>query len=267
MLIEAAQRAHALGGLHRGPRIEVMITAGQSRPSRRPVLGYTARRDGARMFDSGFLTIGRIGRARVRVHWSTPIGVILFTGLRFAPGAWLGFVLVILIHELGHAAMVALSKHRVLSADVYALGGLCHWDGYPTPTERALIAWGGVLAQALAAIAALIVIAALGAPSSAFLADLAGAFLGPNLWMILVNLVPVPPLDGAEAWRIVPILASRRRLRRELAEKRARAVALEQRARPVSEEELAPMPDEVKRVLDRVMSEGRAQHEAEKKAK
>jgi len=27
------------------------------------------------------------------------------------------------------------------------------------------------------------------------------------------------------------------------------------------------MPDEVKRVLDRVMAQGRAQHEAEKKAK
>ena len=33
----------------------------------------------------------------------------------------------------------------------------------------------------------------------------------------------------------------------------------------LDERELPPMPEEVKRVLDRIMAEGRAQHEAEKK--
>lgn len=225
------------------------------------------------MFSKGYLTIGRFGRAPIRIHWSTPIGMLVFTGFlrnpRFAPGAWLGFLLVILIHELGHAVAVRLSRQRVIAVDANALGGLCHWEGYPSPMARAMIAWGGVIAQALLALATFVTIAVLGRPTDVFTADLASAFLGANLWLIAMNLVPVPPLDGAEAWRVVPILASRWRRRRELAAARARAAqATHQTLRSLDElDELPPMPDEVRHVLDRVMSEGRAQFEAEKKGK
>ncbi len=27
-------------------------------------------------------------------------------------------------------------------------------------------------------------------------------FLGANLWLIAINLIPIPPLDGAEAWQL-----------------------------------------------------------------
>ena len=225
------------------------------------------------MFSKGYLTIGRFGGARIRVHWSTPIGMLVFTGFlrdpRFAPGAWIGFLLVVLIHELGHAVAVALSRQRVIAVDAYALGGLCHWDGCPSPMQRAMIAWGGVIAQAVLALGTLLTLALLGQPSRVFTADLANAFLDANLWMILVNLVPVPPLDGAEAWRIVPILAARRRRRREVAAARVRAaLATKLALRSLDDaEELPPMPDEVRSVLDRVMTEGRAQYDAEKKGK
>lgn len=225
------------------------------------------------MFSKGYLTIGRFRGAPIRIHWSTPIGMLVFTGFlrdpRFAPGAWIGYLLVVLIHELGHAIAVALSGHRVVAVDAYALGGLCHWRGYPSPMARAMIAWGGVIAQAVLGIGTLIVLAFAGPPAHVFTADMAHAFLEANLWLILTNLVPVPPLDGAEAWRVVPILASRWRRRREIAGARARAAeATKTTLRSLDErDELPPMPDEVKRVLDRVMSEGRAQIEAEKKTK
>jgi Zn-dependent protease len=225
------------------------------------------------MFSKGYLTIGRFGGAPIRIHWSTPIGMLVFTGFlrdpRFAPGAWLGYLLVVLIHELGHAIAVVRSGHRVVAVDAYALGGLCHWRGHPSPMARALIAWGGVIAQAVLAIGTLIALMFVGRPTHVFTADLTHAFLEANLWLIVTNLVPVPPLDGAEAWRVVPILASRWRRRREITAARARAeVATKTALRSLDEvEELPPMPDEVKRVLDKVMSEGRAQYEAEKKAK
>lgn len=221
------------------------------------------------MFSKGYLRIGRFGAARILVHWSTPLGLLFFTRFRWAPGAWLGMALLILIHELGHAVAVRLSRQRVISAEINAFGGLCWWDGYPTPTQRAMIAWGGVIAQAAAGALVLIGAALVRPPGSAFERDLIDVFGMANLWMILLNLLPIPPLDGAEAWRIVPILASRLRRRRELAAARARAAdATRVELRSLDDaEELPPMPDEVKRVLERVMAQGRAQQEAEKKTK
>ncbi|APR86989.1 hypothetical protein A7982_12338 [Minicystis rosea] len=218
-------------------------------------------------FEKGSLVVGRFRDAPIRIHWTTPIGVIAFTGFRFAPGAWLGFVLVILIHELGHAVAVASCRQRTVGIDVHGFGGLCWWTGYPTPTERAMIAWGGVIAQAVLLVATLGVLAITGKPHHMFAAELVGAFLGPNVSAILFNLLPIPPLDGAEAWKILPILGSRLRKRRA-AKARVRAEKTRSELRSLDEvDELPPMPDEVKRVLDRVMKDGRAQYEAEKKGK
>lgn len=224
-------------------------------------------------FSNGSLVVGRFRGAPIRIHWSTPLGVLVFSGLRFAPGAWLGFVLVILLHELGHAIAVARCRQRTVAIDVHGFGGLCWWSGYPTPTERAMIAWGGVIAQAALALATLLVVAIAGRPASPFAAELVASFLGPNVWMIFLNLLPIPPLDGAEAWRIVPILRSRYRRRREARALRERRVPAQVQARSlhtvelVEPDELAPMPDEVRHVLDRIMAEGRKEHEAAKKEK
>jgi Zn-dependent protease len=219
-------------------------------------------------FTKGSLVVGSFRGAPIRIHWTTPIGIVAFTGWGFRPGAWLGFVLVILIHELGHAVMVRRAGQRTVAIDVHGFGGLCWWQGYPTPTQRALIAWGGVMAQALLGVVTLVVLAFTGPPAPAFAAQLVSAFLWPNASSILFNLLPMPPLDGSEAWKIVPILASRWRHRRDVAARARAAQRLQRELRPLEEpEELPPLPDEVKRVLDRVMKDGRAQHEAEKKTK
>lgn len=220
------------------------------------------------MFSNGFLTLGRFGRAPVRIHWTTPIGLVVFAGL--APGAWLAFLLLVLIHEIGHALAVRRYGHRVASIEVHMFGGLCRWEGAPTPWERAVIAWGGVLAQAVIGAAAAVALAVHGRPAGAFAADFEHGLLAANLYLILFNLVPVPPLDGADAWGIVPILTARLRHRRAAAAARKRQ-AQDARLSPRhldDEDALAPMPDEVKRVLDRVTAAGRAEHEAAaKKAK
>jgi hypothetical protein len=224
---------------------------------------------------SGYLTIGRIRRAPIRLHWSLPVGMIAFTGFRLAPGAWLGFALLILVHELGHAAAVAYARQRIVSVDVLGFGGLCRWEGYPTPRQRVLIAWGGILAQALLGIGTLVVGMFVGLPRFGFAGELVATFLSTNLWLILFNLLPIPPLDGVEAWGVLHLVAAERARRRGEAE-RTRAAAEKARAKEAAQREikslddldgrdLPPMPDEVRRVLDRIMAEGRAQHEAEKK--
>jgi Zn-dependent protease len=162
----------------------------------------------------GFLTILRFRGIPVRAHWTLPLCALLAGRLQFVPALWLGFFLLVLIHELGHAAVVRHHGYEVLSIDVLGIGGLCRWEGEPTPIQRATIAWGGVWAQMLLWVIAQAALFFLGPPSSMFWAQLAAAFTTVNLWIMAVNLLPIPPLDGAEAWPLAILLWARRRAAR-----------------------------------------------------
>jgi len=161
----------------------------------------------------GYLTLGRWRGAPVRAHWTLPVGAFVFGQGRFVPGFWLGFFLLVLIHELGHAMLVRRYRQQVVSIDIHALGGVCRWTGDPTAIMRARIAWGGVLAQAVALVAAHVALALAGPPASALAGHLVAAFTTTNVWMIAINLIPVAPLDGAEAWKLPGLLARRAKAR------------------------------------------------------
>ena len=119
-------------------------------------------------FGGGYLAIGRWRGAPVRLHWTLPVGALVFGQGRFVPGFWLGFFLLVFVHELGHAVLVRRYGHRVVSIDIHALGGMCRWSGEPTAIDRSRIAWGGVLAQAVAFAVATAAIALAGPPEGAF---------------------------------------------------------------------------------------------------
>lgn len=157
----------------------------------------------------GWLTLGRWRGAPVRVHWTLLVGALVFGQGRFLPGFWLGYFLLVLVHELGHALLVRRFRHRVVSIDVHGLGGACRWSGDATAIERAWIAWGGVLAEAVVLVATYAALALAGPPDSPFVAQLSAAFTTTNIWLIGINLIPVPPLDGAEAWKLPGLLARR----------------------------------------------------------
>lgn len=154
------------------------------------------------MFRSGYLTIGRWRGAPIKLHWSIPIAAVILSGFRWSPGSLLGFTILVVLHELGHAIVVALCRHRVVAVEVTGLGGVCRWSGNATPFEESLIAWGGVLAQLVVWIAAELWLSFGGGPRSLFTAEMLGVFTETNLWLMAVNLIPVEPLDGARAWRI-----------------------------------------------------------------
>jgi stage IV sporulation protein FB len=162
------------------------------------------------MFETGYFQVARIGGAPIRVHWSILAGALVFSGFEVRPGAWVGFVLLILLHELGHAALVTGYGLRVVSVDLHGLGGLCRWAGEATPRQRAVIAWGGVTAQLLVLGATYAALALLGPPTSTFAAELAYVFVKTNEWLIAINLLPVPPLDGAQAWAIFRLMRRNR---------------------------------------------------------
>lgn len=162
----------------------------------------------------GSWTVARPYGVPIRLHWSIPVCALLAGGFRFAPGAWLAFLLLVLIHEAGHALVVRRVGARALALDVLGFGGLCWWEGPVTPLQRACIAWGGVWAQmvVLAVVGGAVLI--FGKPANAFAAQMVDVAIVSNLWLIGLNLLPIPPLDGKEAWSLFPLLRRRFALRR-----------------------------------------------------
>ncbi len=159
--------------------------------------------------DGGYLTIGRWRGVPLRMHVLTPLGALLFTGFRLEPGAWLGFLVLIVLHEMGHAAWVMRYGRRVASIDLHAYGGVCRWSGEVTGFQRSVIAWGGVMVQAMVFGLTTCAVALFGRPSGVFLRELVNVLTTTNLWLMVLNLIPLRPLDGAEAWKIVGELRRR----------------------------------------------------------
>jgi stage IV sporulation protein FB len=181
----------------------------------------------------GWLTMARWRGVPLRVHWSAPIGFFVLGGLRVVPGVWLGLFALVVAHELGHALLVRRARGRVVSLDVHGLGGECRWSGggASAPLARAEVAWGGVLALAA--------VLAVPPPTSWLGLQLLHAFTLTNAALIALNLVPVAPLDGAEAWQLPRLwrahqrAAAAARRRREAAQRAhadAQADAIEEAA-------------------------------------
>ena len=158
--------------------------------------------------NAGFFPLGRLFGVAMRWHWTVPLGALVLTRFRIEPGAWLGYLLVIIVHELGHAFLVKRLRFSVTGIDLLGFGGECRWRGDASELERAWIAWGGVLAQAALLLAALLVRAIWGVPNVPWLAGVAHGLIDLNLWIIVINLLPIPPLDGARAWRLFPELSA-----------------------------------------------------------
>jgi Zn-dependent protease len=90
----------------------------------------------------------------------------------------------------------------VVRVDVHGLGGQCAYAGLPTARQQAIIAWGGVIAQGALLVASLVVFGALGWPGGGQLGELCHALTWTNASVAALNLLPIPPLDGADAWTL-----------------------------------------------------------------
>jgi Zn-dependent protease len=143
------------------------------------------------------------------------VGALVFGRFQIVPGFWLGFFLLVLIHELGHAIVVRACGMRVNGIDIHGLGGQCRYDGYASSLKIALIAWGGVWAQ-LVLFAAVRIALLFVEPTGRFAWEMIYAFTESNLWLMALNLLPMRPLDGAEAWPLFKILWERWKLRRQI---------------------------------------------------
>lgn len=161
----------------------------------------------------------RVDGINVYVHWSVfliatifLIGAIERPALTFVGLA--SYLSILLIHECGHMIVARKRGCQVDYIEIYPIHGrTCFttpWSRY----DHCLIAWGGVVAQLIVAIPLIAWIIFFGytpfEPVNAVLAILGGY----NLAVVVFNLVPVSPLDGAIAWGLFPELIKRFRNRR-----------------------------------------------------
>lgn len=197
---------------------------------------------------NGYLTLGRIAGVPVRAHWSVPIGAVVFSRFSWAPGFWVGFVLLVLIHELGHAAVVKACRASVIEVNLHALGGECRYVGGVSALQNALISWGGVLGQLVVLIVALVLRYAVTSPPL-FVRELLSVWIDSNLMLMAINLVPIAPLDGATAWKLPGLLREWWRRRRQRS--RLRVVGGSDVQRGADE----PMPEALKREIERITRE------------
>lgn len=159
----------------------------------------------------GWWTPFKLAGAPIRLHWTLPLGAFVMGRFAFVPAFWLGFALLILIHELGHALLVLRYRLGLTEIALHGLGGYCRHARPGTPFQDAAVAWGGVLAQFAAFLATLLVLLVVGPPGSRHTAILAYVFTTINLWMIALNLLPIGPLDGRRAWPLLGMLWERLR--------------------------------------------------------
>jgi Zn-dependent protease len=130
------------------------------------------------------------------------LGKIATTGLSMAVSIWaygllfglpfaVGFVLLIFVHEMGHAAVI-YEKGLRAGPPVFIpfVGAAIVLKDHPLDArQEAEIALGGPVAGALAAAACWVL-------GSWFGSDLLRALAYSGLFLNLFNLLPVPPLDG-----------------------------------------------------------------------
>jgi Zn-dependent protease len=160
--------------------------------------------------------IGQIRGVDTYVHWTViVVAAFILAGVIRRPGLSLlglaAYFGVLLIHETGHLIAAQRKRCAVFSVELYPVFGVTRFETPWSRLDHCVIAWGGVLAQAVVAIPLLVWVAVFGYTRFEAV-NMLFAILGFfSVGVALFNLLPIAPLDGATAWGIFPALLARRR--------------------------------------------------------
>ena len=162
---------------------------------------------------SGARQIGQWKGIPFFFHWTILLWLVWYAGryksVLGAGLAFVGLVALLMAHELGHAIAARSRRLEVHAIRLSALHGRCEYELPHDEMDDVIVAWGGVLAQVCILVPAwgLRHVLHWAAPGiESLLAPLFLALIPVNLLLIAVNLVPVAPLDGHKAWRVLPLL-------------------------------------------------------------
>lgn len=162
---------------------------------------------------AGYWKLGTWQNIPFYAHWTVLLWLPLYWS-SYPDPAWLVLTLatflgLLFAHEAGHAIAAKSCGLRVHAIEAHLFHGLCWHEAACSERDDVLIAWGGVLAQFAVLLLALVAEFVLrqASPDLAYsLAPLFYVLIKANLVIIVINLLPVPPLDGYTAWRVLPML-------------------------------------------------------------
>ena len=162
--------------------------------------------------------IGQIRGVDTFVHWTVfLVAAVILAGVMRRPGLSLlgliAYFAVLLIHETGHLVAAQRKGTTVFSIELYPIFGVTRFRTPWSRLDHCVIAWGGVLAQAVVAVPLIAWVVVFGYTrfdAVNMLFAILGFF---SAGVALFNLLPIPPLDGATAWGIFPALMMRRHSR------------------------------------------------------
>ena len=143
--------------------------------------------------------------APVRIHLSI-ILVFVYFYLKHADVSAIyyafSYLVLILVHELGHAYYAYKCKYRILSVDIFPIHGVCRFE-YDSNSDPGIIVYaGGLIAQFILFViwAALLGVLRLSDLDLLvlYLKPITYSFIWLNLIMAVLNMLPIPGLDGFE---------------------------------------------------------------------
>jgi membrane-associated protease RseP (regulator of RpoE activity) len=151
---------------------------------------------------------------RVYVHWSVLlIGAIILLGAIEEPlpaftvvSSYYG---VILLHEVGHMVAAQRKGCAVLSIELYPIWGITRFAQPYSRYDDCIIAWAGVVAQAIVGVPLVIWVKLFGFTRFQSMNAAIAIFGFFSLSVAVMNLLPIRPLDGATAWGLLPALVKR----------------------------------------------------------
>jgi len=161
----------------------------------------------------------RMFGVRIRLHWSVLLIAVACAVVALdepssalsAISAMCSYFAILVIHELGHAFVARYFGYDVYEIRIAVFIGQCVYEAPRNELHDAVIAWGGVAAQLLVATIVMLLALIPGIDEVPGLGPVI-AFLGYlNVIFALFNLAPTPPLDGAKAWRVFPLLLQKRK--------------------------------------------------------
>jgi Zn-dependent protease len=159
-----------------------------------------------------YLSLGSWKSIPVSLHWTVFLWLPwYYIQQKDLPGMMVSFVAFLALlasHEFGHAIAAKSRRVKVYAIKLYVMHGQCEHEEPYYEKNDVFIAWGGVLAQMT-----ILIVALASERLVVFLPSLAYetvqaiffTFINVNIVIIVINLIPVPPLDGAKAWRIFPL--------------------------------------------------------------
>jgi Zn-dependent protease len=163
--------------------------------------------------------IGCLRGVDLYIHWTVfAVIALILAGVARRPllsvVGLTAYLSVLLIHETGHLIAAQRKGCEVISIQLYPFFGFTRFGTPWSRFDHCVIAWAGVIAQAVVAIPILVTVELFGYSRFEAVNMLIAILCYYSIFVAFFNLLPIAPLDGSVAWGIIPAWFEERRLRR-----------------------------------------------------